>query len=89
MTFKEAVESCHMRSSIYRKGDLWRILTQEDIDKRHPALRDQYYVGQREPKRYNKNHPVPLEERVPLEDQQFDDWAEWDPRDEQSFYLPA
>lgn len=30
---------------------------------------------------YWKNHPTPLCERVPIEDQGADDWAEHDPRE--------
>lgn len=30
---------------------------------------------------YWKNHEVPLDERVPVEDQLADDWEEFDPRD--------
>lgn len=29
-------------------------------------------------KLYAKNHEVPLEVRVPIEDQRHDDWEEWD-----------
>jgi len=32
--------------------------------------------------KYWKNHTVPLEQRVPKEDQQCNDWQEHDPRDE-------
>ena len=31
--------------------------------------------------KYWKNHEVPLDERVPVEDQLADDWEEFDPRD--------
>lgn len=55
MKFKEAIETCHVRSAIYCKG-----------------------IG----KRYWKNHPIPLKERVSLEEQIRDDWEEYDPRDE-------
>ena len=31
--------------------------------------------------KYWKNHPVPMDERVPSEDKVMDDWEEYDPRD--------
>ena len=31
---------------------------------------------------YHKNHPVPLDERVPPEDQLENDWREYDPRED-------
>ena len=37
--------------------------------------------------RYWKNHTVPLDERVPEEDQKANDWLEYDPRDEDSCSL--
>lgn len=32
--------------------------------------------------KYNKNHPVPFDERVPDEDKSATDWKEYDPRDD-------
>ena len=32
--------------------------------------------------KYNKNHDVPFEDRVPPEDQKASDWAEYDPSEE-------
>ena len=32
--------------------------------------------------KYNKNHPVPIIERVPTGDQSATDWEEYDPRDD-------
>ena len=29
--------------------------------------------------KYGKNHRIPLEERVPIEEQKYDDWYEYDP----------
>ena len=37
--------------------------------------------------RYWKNHPVPLDERVPVEDQSATDWQEYDPRDDDNTSL--
>ena len=34
--------------------------------------------------KYPKNHPVPFDERVPLNDQLAIDWEEHDPRDSDS-----
>jgi len=31
--------------------------------------------------KYNKNHPVPLDDRVPDAEKSATDWAEYDPRD--------
>ena len=33
-------------------------------------------------KRYYKNHTIKLEDRVPIEDQKYNDWEEYDPRDD-------
>lgn len=64
MEFKEAVETCHVRSAIYREGDKFR--------------KD----GSGRLKLYGKNHQIPLKERVPIEDQKFDDWEEYDPEED-------
>ena len=32
--------------------------------------------------KYWKNHPIPLDKRVPAEDQAATDWREYDPRDD-------
>ena len=33
-------------------------------------------------KKYWKNHTIPIKERVPVADQQENDWQEYDPRDD-------
>lgn len=42
------------------------------------------YIARRENPElhYWKNHPVPLAERVPVEDQRADDWDDFDPEGE-------
>ncbi len=40
-------------------------------------------------KKYWKNHPVPILQRIPLEDAQADDWVEYDPRDHEDATLDA
>ena len=82
MTYKEVKIRCHVRSAIYRAGDEWTTLTQADIDNKHPALRDQYEVGQVVRKLYWKNHPSPLDDRVSAIDQEATDWEEYDPREQ-------
>ena len=84
MNFKKAVEWCHVRSAIYRVGNPTKIFTQEDLDKINPAIRDSKdpRLGTLVPKRYWKNYPVSLGKQVPTEDQKFDDWEEYDPRDD-------
>jgi hypothetical protein len=37
--------------------------------------------------RYWKNHPVPLDKRVPEEDKLATDWLEYDPRDDDNSSL--
>lgn len=84
MTYEDAKRYAHVRSGIYRTGDPVRVYTQEDADNSHPALREvnQSRVGEIEPKVYWKNHPVPLDERVPDVDKLFGDWEEYDPREQ-------
>jgi len=36
--------------------------------------------------KYNKNHDVPFENRVPIEDQKANDWEEFDPADDYPAY---
>ena len=78
MKFEDAVNKCHVRSSIYREGDKWRI----SPGGRTPTgviLPDK---GTRVKKIYGRNHNIPLHDRVPVEDQKHDDWEEYDPRDD-------
>jgi len=58
LTFDQAVQTCHVRSAIFRKGH---------------ALR------------FWKNHEIPLGNRVPLDDQNADDWEEFDPHDDDPY----
>ena len=37
-------------------------------------------------KKYNKNHNIPLEERVPKSEQQHGDWCECDPEEDYGHY---
>ena len=81
MKFKEAVSKCHVRSGVYRKGDPIRIVDQEYL----VYLSDQIHsckLGDKVEKIYWKNDFTSLEERVPIEDQRYDDWEEYDPRDD-------
>jgi hypothetical protein len=84
MKFKDAVSTCHVRSSIFRTSDPTKIYTEADLaelpESRRSLNKDK--VGTIVPKRYWKNHNIPLEQQVPLEDQRCDDWEEYDPRDD-------
>lgn len=84
MKFEEAVARCHVRSAIYRTGDPYRIMTEADIEAMHPDLREinRNRIGNKEKKLYWKNHNIPLAQRVPGDDQLFDDWEEYDPRED-------
>ncbi len=31
---------------------------------------------------YGKNHPIPLEDRVPVSEQKHNDWCEYDPEED-------
>lgn len=44
------------------------------------------YIARRESPElhYWKNHPVPLDKRVPLSDQRADDWDDYDPEGEET-----
>jgi hypothetical protein len=77
MKFEDAVRNCHVRSAIYREGDKWKI--SEGGVSETGVIRPK--KGIKVLKLYGKNHPIPLEERVPKEDQQFDDWEEYDPEE--------
>lgn len=37
-------------------------------------------------KKYGKNHTIPLKERVPIEEQKYDDWYEYDPEESYGHY---
>lgn len=39
--------------------------------------------------KYAKNHSAPFDDRVPIADQQSDDWEEWDPNDYYNISLGA
>ena len=89
MKFKDAVSRCHVRSAIYRKGDPTKVFTEEDLANINPGLRNlnKDKVGTIVPKRYWKNSMTRLEEQVSQPEQQFDDWKEYDPRDNDSCSL--
>ncbi len=40
-------------------------------------------------KKYWKNHPIPMRQRIPQKDVSADDWEEYDPRDFDSISLDA
>ena len=84
MTYEDAKARCAVRESIYRAGDVLKVFTEDDLAKLHPALQPgaRNRVGTLVPKRYPKNHPVPLDERVPDADKAWNDWVVYDPRDD-------
>ena len=83
MTFREAVDTCHVRSAIYRTSNKYKIFSEEDLQKLHPSSRDinVHRVGQKVLNLYWKNHPIPIEDRVPKSEQKYNDWEEYDPHD--------
>lgn len=91
MKYEDAKSQCHVRSAIYRTGDPTKVFTQADLYKLDPRRWDfdAHKVGTTVPKRYWKNHPVLLDDQVPDADKAFEDWEEFDPRDEETFYCPA
>ena len=84
MNYEDAKNICHVRSAIYRTGDKWKIFSREDLNNIQPGLKSIYQddIGEKIRKLYWKNHNIPLDERVPDEDKEFDDWEEYDPREE-------
>lgn len=84
MDYESAKETCHVRSGIYRTGDPVKVFTQDDLKIIHPSLQDinKDRIGSTTPKVYWKNHSIAFDERVPDEDKTFDDWEEYDPRDQ-------
>lgn len=46
------------------------------------AVREAIYRNDNPGARYYKNHPIPLKNRVPIEDQTATDWRIYDPRDD-------
>jgi len=91
MKYSKIKSECHVRSAIYRTGDPTKIYTFEDL-KLLPALLQPLNidrVGTIVPKRYYKNHSVSFDDRVPEEDKLFDDWEEYDPRDDDNGSLSS
>ena len=82
MKFKDAVSSCHVRSGIYRKNDPMRIYTLEDLTESNFPDIDADKVGKPVMKVYWFNVPMTLEDQVPEADKAFDDWEEYDPREQ-------
>lgn len=84
MKFKEAIGKCHVRSGVYRTGDPTEVYTEDHLNKLPESLQElcQDQIGTMVPKVYWKNHQIPIEDRVPPEDQCFDDWEEYDPREQ-------
>lgn len=56
-------------------------MTFEDV-KQWCHVRSSIYRESKPEIKYAKNHDVPFKERVPIEDQEADDWAEYDPADD-------
>lgn len=85
MTYEMAKRRCAVREAIYRLGDALEVFTQAHLERLHPALQtlesNRRRVGTLQPKRYYKNHPVPLDERVPDADKAWTDWEVFDPRE--------
>ena len=79
MTHEQAKARCAVREAIYRIGDALEVWTEDHLARLHPALQtlesNRRRVGTLQPKRYYKNHPVPLDERVPEADKARTDWA--------------
>ena len=58
-----------------------RVMGYEDA-KKYCHVRSSIYRRSRPGQRYPKNHTIPFDERVPLEDQKATDWMEHDPRED-------
>jgi hypothetical protein len=84
MRFSEAVSTCHIRSGIYRVGDPVKIFTHTDLKNLHTSLQNLHEerVGSEVMKVYWKNNKLSLYDRVPKHDQIFNDWEEYDPREQ-------
>lgn len=52
-----------------------------ELAKQSCHVRSAIYRRSKPEVRYWKNHTIPLDDRIPLEDQRADDWLEFDPRD--------
>lgn len=84
MNYIKARDRCHVRSGIYRTGDPTKVFTEADLEKIHSAIRElsRKKIGQMVPRVYWKNHSIPLDERIPDKDKQYNDWEEYDPREQ-------
>ena len=51
-------------------------------------IRSAIYRESNPKKKYFKNHPVNLIDRIPEEDKNEEDWQEWDPRNYYDISLP-
>lgn len=49
-------------------------------------VRSAIYRTSKPDARYNKNHNIPLEDRISIEDQEANDWEEYDPADDHAPY---
>lgn len=82
MKYEDAKRACHVRSAIYRTGDPTKVFSHGDKMKcAFPDL-NEHKVGTTVPHVYWKNHPTPLDDRIPDDDKLFDDWEEYDPREQ-------
>lgn len=82
MKYEDAKLRCANRSAIYRTGDMWTTYTEENYNDCHPALRNKKRIGEKIRKLYWKNNTLSLDERIPDGDKKFDDWEEYDPREQ-------
>jgi len=91
MKLKDAINKCHVRSSIYRTGNPTKIFSIEDLQKLPDFLKkiNKDKIGKVVPNRYPKNHTESFYERIPIEEQKFEDWEEYDPREDDDCSLFA
>ena len=56
----------------------------KNLLKLHPALQElnAHKIGTLQPKIYWINHTIPIDERVPEVAKKYDDWKEYDPREQ-------
>ncbi len=84
MKYEDAKRKCHVRSAIYRTSFPTKIFSEYDLMEIHESLRylNKHKLGTVVPNVFWKNQSVSLDERIPAEEKIYDDWEEYDPREQ-------